>query len=74
MRLPALAAATLLSSALATSAPLYVAYPPDGHQVRHPAVLLEGSVQPGASLTIGGRSVPVGPDGLFIEWWPLRLA
>lgn len=27
----------------------------------------------GATLSIDGRAVNVGKDGLFIEWWPLKL-
>ena len=53
-------------------APIFVAYPEDGHRVRSPAVLLEGSVPPGASLQVNGRRVEVGPDGLFIERVPLQ--
>ncbi|RTR28021.1 N-acetylmuramoyl-L-alanine amidase [Deinococcus radiophilus] len=52
--------------------PVFVAYPPDGHRVAHAYVLVEGSVLPGADLRIGGRAVPVGADGLFVEWVPLR--
>lgn len=55
-----------------SAAPIYVAYPPDGHKVAFDHVLLEGSVQVGAKLTINGQPVEVGSDGLFIEWWPLK--
>ena len=53
-------------------APIFVAYPDDGHRVAHPYVLLEGSVLPGASLQLNGRPLTAGPDGLFIEWVPLQ--
>ncbi|MBB5234718.1 N-acetylmuramoyl-L-alanine amidase [Deinococcus budaensis] len=55
-----------------SDAPIFVAYPPDRHTVPFDHVLLEGSVQPGASLTLGGQPVDVGADGLFIEWVPLN--
>lgn len=58
---------------VARAAPeIFVAYPPDGHRVAFDHVLLEGSVPPGASLKVGGQAVAVGPDGLFLLWWPLR--
>jgi N-acetylmuramoyl-L-alanine amidase len=50
---------------------IYVAYPPATYAVAFDHVLLEGSVKPGATLSIGGRAVEVGADGLFIEWVPL---
>lgn len=55
-----------------SDAPIYVAYPPDGHTVAFDHVLLEGSVKPGATLTIDGQPVDVEQSGLFIEWWPLQ--
>jgi len=55
-----------------SDAPIYVAYPPDKHTVAHTNVLVEGSVKPGASLTLNGQAVDVGADGLFIEWVPLK--
>ncbi|WP_180970120.1 N-acetylmuramoyl-L-alanine amidase family protein [Deinococcus planocerae] len=54
-----------------SDAPIFVAYPPDGHTVPYDHVLLEGSVKPGAALTLNGQPVEVGDDGLFIEWVPL---
>ena len=51
--------------------PIFVAYPPDKYTVAFDHVLLEGSVKPGASLSLGGQPVDVGADGLFIEWVPL---
>ncbi|MDL2345155.1 N-acetylmuramoyl-L-alanine amidase, partial [Deinococcus sp. MIMF12] len=75
-RAPALAAALLGSSmgSAALAAPdIFVAYPPPGHRVASDHVLLEGSVPAGATLRIGGRAAEVGPDGLFILWWPLRV-
>ncbi|MFC4639281.1 N-acetylmuramoyl-L-alanine amidase family protein [Deinococcus hohokamensis] len=62
------AAAPLISI---SDEPIFVAYPPDRHTVAFDHVLLEGSVKPGATLTLDGRPVEVGPDGLFIEWVPL---
>lgn len=52
--------------------PMFVAYPPDKYTVAFDHVLLEGSVLPGASLTLNGKAVDVGADGLFIEWVPLN--
>lgn len=75
-RRAALALALLAAPALtqARAAPeVFVAYPPPEHRVPFDHVLLEGSVPPGASLRIGTQAVPVGPDGLFILWWPLRV-
>lgn len=70
----ALTLLTLPALAGARAAPqVFVAYPPEGHRVAFDHVLLEGSVLPGAGLRIGGQAVQVGPDGLFILWWPLRV-
>lgn len=52
--------------------PIFVAYPPEKYVVAFDHVLLEGSVQPGASLTLNGAPLPVGADGLFIAWVPLQ--
>ena len=54
------------------TAPIYVAYPKDGYKVAADHVIFEGSVLPGASLSVDGRRIDVGPDGLFIEWLPLK--
>lgn len=62
--------AALLSPAAAAPR-LIVAYPPEGHRVAYDHVILEGSVSPGARLTIGGRAAEVAPDGLYTLWWPL---
>ncbi|PTA69114.1 N-acetylmuramoyl-L-alanine amidase family protein [Deinococcus arcticus] len=71
--LPCLVLGAALALSGAQAAPsVYVAYPPDGHRVPFDHVLLEGSVAPGAALTVGGVAVPTGPDGLFITWWPLK--
>lgn len=51
--------------------PIYVVYPPDKYAVAFDHVLLEGSVKPGATLSINGAPIKVGADGLFIEWFPL---
>lgn len=67
-----LLAALSLSSALAAAPDIYVAYPPENYTMPFDHVLLEGSVPPGASLRINGRSVDTGQDGLFIEWLPLQ--
>lgn len=60
-----------MSSAALAAPEVFVAYPPPGHRVASDHVLLEGSVPPGATLRIDGRAAEVGPDGLFILWWPL---
>lgn len=52
--------------------PIFVAYPPDKYTVAFDHVLLEGSVKPGATLSIGGQPAEVGADGLFILWQPLQ--
>ncbi|GAA0517605.1 N-acetylmuramoyl-L-alanine amidase family protein [Deinococcus depolymerans] len=77
--LPLLALIALLSAGTPTgqAAPpapngVFVAYPPDGHRVPFDHVILEGRVPPGSTLSVSGRAVPTGPDGLFMEWWPLR--
>ena len=51
--------------------PIFVAYPKDGYKVAADHVIFEGSVLPGASLSVNGRALNVGPDGLFSEWLPL---
>ena len=55
-----------------SDAPIYVAYPADKYTVAFDHVLVEGSVKPGATLTLNGQPVDVGTDGLFIEWVPLQ--
>ncbi|MVN86471.1 N-acetylmuramoyl-L-alanine amidase [Deinococcus sp. HMF7620] len=62
----------LLTGAAQAAPDIYVAYPPDGHRVAADHVILEGSVTPGATLTVSGTLVPTGPDGLFMTWWPLK--
>ena len=52
--------------------PIFVAYPKDGYKVAADHVIFEGSVLPGASLSVNGRALNVGPDGLFSEWLPLN--
>jgi N-acetylmuramoyl-L-alanine amidase len=72
-RRPLLALAALCLACAARAAPeVFIAYPEPGHRVAHDHVILEGSVTPGASLTVDGKTVLVGADGLFMEWWPLR--
>ncbi|MFD1730165.1 hypothetical protein ACFSC4_02040 [Deinococcus malanensis] len=62
------------SPALAqTASEIFVSYPESGHRVAHSHVILQGSVTPGATLTVSGQAVPVGPDGLFMAWWPLKV-
>ncbi|RJF71034.1 N-acetylmuramoyl-L-alanine amidase [Deinococcus cavernae] len=51
---------------------IYVAYPGDKYTVAFDHVLIEGSVKPGATLSISGMPTLVGADGLFIEWVPLK--
>ncbi|BDP43992.1 hypothetical protein DAETH_39610 (plasmid) [Deinococcus aetherius] len=67
---PAARGTTLLPPV--SDAPIFVAYPPEGYTVAYDHVLLEGSVKPGATLTLNGQPVEVGADGLFIEWVPLK--
>lgn len=68
-----LAALLLLSAGSALAAPdVFIAYPPQDYRVRYANVILEGSVTPGANLSINGQAVPVSPDGLFMQWWPLK--
>ncbi|GGR48123.1 N-acetylmuramoyl-L-alanine amidase [Deinococcus seoulensis] len=76
---PLLALIVLLSAGTPTgrAAPpaptgVFVAYPPDDHRVPFDHVILEGRVPPGSTLNVSGRAVPTGPDGLFMEWWPLK--
>jgi N-acetylmuramoyl-L-alanine amidase len=71
LALSASSAQIVVPAALA-SQPIYVAYPASGQKVAADHVIFEGSVLPGASLSISGRPIPVGPDGLFSEWLPLR--
>ncbi|MFC4639486.1 N-acetylmuramoyl-L-alanine amidase [Deinococcus hohokamensis] len=74
MRLPTLLLLGLLGQAAqAQTAPfVFVAYPAPDARVAYDHVILEGSVPPGATLSVSGQAVPVGPDGLFMTWWPLR--
>ncbi|GGQ93359.1 N-acetylmuramoyl-L-alanine amidase [Deinococcus ruber] len=48
-----------------------MAYPANGAKVAFDHVIFEGSVLPGATLSVNGRKLDVGPDGLFMEWLPL---
>ncbi|MDV6373344.1 N-acetylmuramoyl-L-alanine amidase [Deinococcus arenicola] len=66
-------AALSLASAAFAAPDVFVAYPSSGQRVAYERVILEGSVTPGASLTVDGRAVNVGADGLFMEWWPLKV-
>jgi N-acetylmuramoyl-L-alanine amidase len=61
-----------LGNALAAPPDVFVAYPPNKYTVPFDRVILEGSVTPGADLTINGAKIDVGEDGLFIEWYPLQ--
>lgn len=70
--LAALAAPLALGSSVAAPPGVFVAYPPENHSVAFDHVLFEGSVPPGSTLSVSGRAIPVGPDGLFIEWLPLQ--
>ncbi|WP_420595801.1 N-acetylmuramoyl-L-alanine amidase family protein [Deinococcus sp.] len=71
-----LTAVLLTSSALAaapgTVSELVVAYPPANYRVPYDHVIFEGHVSPGATLSINGRPLNVGADGLFMEWLPLQ--
>jgi N-acetylmuramoyl-L-alanine amidase len=58
--------------ALAAPPDIFVAYPSNKYTVPYDHVLLEGSVTPGADLTINGSKIEVGLDGLFIEWYALQ--
>ena len=77
MRLHPLALALSLTLASAALAPnggplIEVAYPPANYTVAFDHVIFEGHVSPGAGLSVNGRALKVGPDGLFMEWLPLR--
>jgi N-acetylmuramoyl-L-alanine amidase len=74
MKKLALIGTLLIVSLAARAAPeaIFVAYPPPNYEVGFDHVLLEGSVLPGATLTIDGKAVDTGTDGLFIEWLPLK--
>ena len=69
-------ALTLLLAATAQAAPsapdIVVAYPPANYSVPYDHVIFEGHVNPGADLSINGRALKVGSDGLFMEWLPLK--
>ncbi len=67
----ALVVSSLLSVVQAAAPDIYVAYPDNKAKVPFDHVLLEGSVTAGADLTINGKAIDVGLDGLFIEWYPL---
>ena len=73
-KLVLLFALLILTSATAFAAPpsIYIAYPPQNKTVAFDHVLFEGSVPAGANLSIDGRAIDVGRDGLFIEWLPLK--
>ncbi len=62
----------ILSSFALAAPDVFVAYPPNNYSVGFDHVLLEGSVTAAADLTINGKSIDVGTDGLFIEWFPLQ--
>lgn len=56
------------STALAAAPEIVVAYPPANDKVPYDHVIFEGHVSPGAGLSVNGRALNVGPDGLFMEW------
>ncbi|AZI42134.1 N-acetylmuramoyl-L-alanine amidase [Deinococcus psychrotolerans] len=62
---------TLFSSAHAAAPEIVVAYPPANSNVPYDHVIFEGHVSPSASLSVNGRALNVGADGLFMEWLPL---
>src|SRR4028118_2258913 len=73
LALTVLVLATFISGATLAAPPaIFIAYPPENHSVAFDHVLFEGSVPAGATLTVDGRAVDVGTDGLFIEWLPLK--
>lgn len=63
----------LFSVACAAAPELVVAYPPANTNVTYDHVIFEGHVSPKASLSINGRALNVGADGLFMEWLPLSV-
>lgn len=72
-RLPcATVLACLLAGSTQAAPSVFVAYPPDGHRVPFDHVILEGSVTPGAGLTVSGVRAEVASDGLYTLWWPLK--
>ena len=60
-----------LTTAQSAAPDLVVAYPPPNTSVPYDHVIFEGHVSPGATLSVNGRALNVGPDGLFMEWLPL---
>ncbi|GHF83058.1 N-acetylmuramoyl-L-alanine amidase [Deinococcus ficus] len=62
----------VLTGAARAAPAIFVAYPESGARVAFDHVILQGSVTPGSSLSVSGKAVKVGPDGLFMAWWPLR--
>lgn len=66
-------ASALLVLGSASAAPtLQVAYPPAEYRVTHDHIILQGHTDPAAHLSIDGKAVATGPDGLFMQWWPLK--
>lgn len=70
----------LLTAFLATAAQaaartpeIVVAYPPANTSVPYDHVIFEGHVSSGANLSLNGRALNVGADGLFMEWLPLKV-
>ena len=61
-----------INAAHAAPPRIIIAYPPDKKIVAFDHVLLSGSVAKGATLKIDNRVLDIAPDGLFIEWWPLK--
>ncbi len=51
---------------------IYIAYPGENSTIAFDHVLFEGFVTPGSQLSVSGRAIPVGPDGLFVEWLALQ--
>ena len=68
-----LLAALLATAAQAAAPEIVVAYPPANDSVPYDHVIFEGHVTPGASLSVNGRALKVGADGLFMEWLPLKV-
>ncbi|MBD2462195.1 N-acetylmuramoyl-L-alanine amidase [Oscillatoria sp. FACHB-1407] len=65
---------TVLSGAIALAdQPLFVAYPPDGHETTAAKIFLIGTAPPDGEVTVNGQPIRRSPAGHFAPSFPLEM-
>jgi N-acetylmuramoyl-L-alanine amidase len=70
--LTAVLAISIPTIAHATS-PIFVAYPPDGHETTAPQIFLIGTAPPNGEVTVNGQPIDRSTAGHFAPSFPLKL-